>query len=69
MGTTFTTTHLGQPGFSGAPLDFLHYLASLIPEGSKMTIEPKRIVEEGDQVWVWSVVKGAGPSDKQSVDM
>ncbi|ORY90862.1 hypothetical protein BCR35DRAFT_299469 [Leucosporidium creatinivorum] len=40
----------------------------MIPEGQAPSITVRRMVEEGDQVWVWSTVSGMGPT-KESVDI
>ncbi|ORY90857.1 hypothetical protein BCR35DRAFT_299462 [Leucosporidium creatinivorum] len=40
----------------------------MMPEGQAPSIKVKRMVEEGDQVWVWSTVTMMGVT-KETVDI
>lgn len=41
---------------------------SILPLEPKVTFPVKRIIEEGDQVWIWAEVVGWGKT-KESIDM
>lgn len=68
FGPVYRANHLPNPPFEGSAEQFLTFLSSMIPEGHAPSIKVRRMVEEGDQVWVWSTVSGMGPT-KESVDM
>lgn len=69
LAPTITSKRIEDPVFSGSREDFSQFFGKLMTEmfpEAKFT--NRRIVGEGNQVWIWALVEGLGPT-RESVDM